>query len=333
MFRFLIAAFVSLFPLIAQADNLPTCTGRNLLDDLQKSDPATYGKVMTEADATPNGQAIFWKIEGKGKVKPSWLYGTAHLTDPRINRLAPGAEQAIAHASVLALELKEAVSAQRLAAAMMARARFMAMPPGQHLWDVIDDADEAAIKANPNFPADRAAVLDAYQPWVVATMLNFPKCEQARQAAGRFGVDQTIAQKAMFADVEVVGLETVDEQIGLFANMPMATQVKYLVAMAKSGPMIDDYVETMVQLYQHRKLAALTPLTKVMKTPGSEDLELMTFFEDDLIKKRNRIMEDRAAKLIDKGNAFIAVGALHLVGREGLVELLRKAGYKVTPVN
>lgn len=333
MLRYLIIAFVSLIPFFAHADTLPTCTGKNMLDEVAKTDPALYGKVMAEADATPNGQAIFWKIEGKGKVEPSWLYGTAHLTDPRINELAPGAEQAVSHASVLALELKEAVSAQQLAAAMMSRARFLAMPPGQHLWDIIDDADEAAIKGSPNFPADRASVLDAYQPWVVATMLNFPKCEQARMAAGRFGVDQTIAQKAMFADVEVVGLETVDEQIALFAGMAMNVQVRYLVAMAKSGAVMDDYIETLVQLYQRRKLAALMPLTKELKTPGSEDLELMTFFEDDLIKKRNRIMEDRAAKLIDKGNAFIAVGALHLIGKEGLVELLRQAGYKVTPVN
>jgi uncharacterized protein YbaP (TraB family) len=164
-------------------------------------------------------------------------------------------------------------------------------------------------------------------------MLNFPKCEQARMAAGRFGVDQTIAQKAILADVEIVGLETIDEQIGVFAAMPMKVQAKYLVAMAKSGAVMTDYIETLVQLYQRRRLGALTPLTKALKTPGSEDLELMSFFEDDLIKKRNHLMKDRALQLVAKGNAFIAVGALHLIGREGLVELLREAGYKLTPVN
>lgn len=53
----------------------------------------------------------------------------------------------------------------------------------------------------------------------------------------------------------------------------------------------------------------------------------------DLIRKRNRLMAKRAGDLLAKGNVFIAVGALHLPGDEGLVELIRKAGYKVTAVN
>ncbi len=51
-----------------------------------------------------------------------------------------------------------------------------------------------------------------------------------------------------------------------------------------------------------------------------------------LISDRNHIMAERAVPIIDKGNAFIAVGALHLPGKDGIIELLRTKGYRVTPL-
>ena len=66
---------------------------------------------------------------------------------------------------------------------------------------------------------------------------------------------------------------------------------------------------------------------------GNEYFNLTDENSVALIRKRNRNMAARAAGLLAGGNAFIAVGALHLPGGEGLVELIRQAGYKVTPVN
>ena len=60
---------------------------------------------------------------------------------------------------------------------------------------------------------------------------------------------------------------------------------------------------------------------------------MMAFVEQDLMIKRNRVMQRRAKQLLGKGDAFIAVGAMHLSGDEGLVELIRQSGYTVTPVN
>jgi uncharacterized protein YbaP (TraB family) len=79
----------------------------------------------------------------------------------------------------------------------------------------------------------------------------------------------------------------------------------------------------------------MMPLAKRLQPPGTDDdaMSIYAFFEEELIDKRNKRMAERSKPLIDKGNAFIAVGALHLPGKTGLVELLRSAGYKVIPVN
>ena len=63
------------------------CGGGSLLDKLKASDSAAYDAVMAEADATPNGEAIFWKVEAPDVSEPSSLLGTAHVTDPRIHDL------------------------------------------------------------------------------------------------------------------------------------------------------------------------------------------------------------------------------------------------------
>jgi uncharacterized protein YbaP (TraB family) len=67
--------------------------------------------------------------------------------------------------------------------------------------------------------------------------------------------------------------------------------------------------------------------------PTGEMLSIIAYVERELIDKRNLTMHERAMPLIDRGNAFIAVGALHLPGDKGLVELLRQSGYKVTPLD
>ena len=69
----------------ARADE--TCAGSNLIEEMAKSDPAKLETLRKEASATPNGHGLLWKIEKPG-IKPSWLYGTMHLTDPRVLKLS-----------------------------------------------------------------------------------------------------------------------------------------------------------------------------------------------------------------------------------------------------
>ena len=65
---------------------------------------------------------------------------------------------------------------------------------------------------------------------------------------------------------------------------------------------------------------------------NDKDFKDMAEFERRLITDRNHHMADRGAPLLDEGNVFMAVGALHLIGDEGLVELLRQKGFTATPV-
>lgn len=331
MKRLAVLLFCLLFTASAHAE-APVCGGKDLLEDMRMSSPAIHADVMKEAAEVPNGQAIFWKVEGKGR-KPSFLLGTAHVTDPRVAILSPQVETEIRNADVIALELAELRDPMAMAAATFKHAALMVLPPDKSLWDLIPDADEPAIRSHPNVPAGTA--LFGYQPWIVAGMLSIPLCETQRKQQGLPTLDETIGGRAVAGGTELVGLETVEEQLSVFAKMPLELQAKYLIAVARIGPSINDYFETLIRLYERRQITAYMPFAKRAETTTSaeDDAAMMAFVEEDIVRTRNHRMAERAAGLFAKGGAFVAVGALHLPGKEGLVELLRQQGYKVTPIN
>jgi uncharacterized protein YbaP (TraB family) len=332
--RRLAAIVLALFAILgtASAEAPPACSGRDLLADLKTERPVDYEAVMAEAAAVPNGEALFWKIEGNG-LKPSWLLGTAHVTDPRVTELTPAMADALSGAGTLALELKELRNPQEMALASIKQASLMVLPPGQSLWDLIPDDQEALIRDNPNLPAGAAGTLFGYQPWVVAAMLSIPPCEFARKKAGLETLDTILARASDRQHIPLEGLETVEEQLSVLSGLPVDLQVKYLLAVARLGPRTADYFETLISLYASQNVVAYMPLTKRLEPMDQDSEALMAFVEEKLTRERNHTMARRAAGLLAQGNAFIAVGALHLPGEEGLVELIRKEGYKVTPVH
>ncbi len=142
-----------------------------------------------------------------------------------------------------------------------------------------------------------------------------------------------LAQRAEEQGSTLIGLETLEEQLSIFAAMPLDMQAQYLIATAKSAPLLPDSIETLIRLYAAERVTAFMPLMmKIMPAEKGQE-NFIAFFEKDLISKRNHVMQARALSLLSEGNLFIAVGAMHLPGDEGLVELIRQAGYKVTPVN
>jgi uncharacterized protein YbaP (TraB family) len=128
----------------------------------------------------------------------------------------------------------------------------------------------------------------------------------------------------------VIGLETVDQQVGALAGMPEATQVYLLrTSLATLDTHVDQW-EVLHRLYLGRDLGAALPFAMHLVEQAGFESAPFARFERDLIEKRNITMRDGALPLLREGNSFIAVGALHLPGKLGLVELLRAEGFTVT---
>jgi uncharacterized protein YbaP (TraB family) len=103
-----------------------------------------------------------------------------------------------------------------------------------------------------------------------------------------------------------------------------------LIETARLGDRMDDVIETMIVLYEREDTGMFWPLFRAVLPSVGEDEAGYAAFDEALITSRNRTMAEHAGPILARGNAFIAVGALHLPGPAGLVELFRKAGYTVS---
>lgn len=326
---FALLCTAALHPASSQ-EQTPTCHGSNIFEDLKQSDPAGHAEVGKAAAATLNSGFLYWKITPPNGAKPSYLLGTAHVTDSRIAELSKTLTDRIAKSRIAVFELANGGNRQSLGAEIRNDTARTQMPEGQTLWDVIPDDQEAAIRSDPVIKRIPPSLLERLQPWLVMTVLSSPLCEQIRQDT-IFTLDAALSQSAQISRLDIEGLETVTEQLDVMSSISLKDQADMLINQSALGIPAEDSFQTLVELYLANRVTVMAPLMLYLGkkkgiTPKASDIAFM----DSFITKRNKNMALRAPKYIDKGAAFIAVGALHLYGEEGLVELLRKAGYKMT---
>lgn len=315
----------------AQAAPGTACTGTDLLAGLQKSDPALADKIRAEADATPNGKGLLWKIEKAGEA-PSFLFGTMHMTDPRVVSLTPAAKQAFDAAATVVIETTDILDQKSMMAAIMREPGLTMFTDDTTLTSLLSPQDAELVREaldKRGIPLDTVAKM---KPWMLSAMVALPACEMARKAGGAPVLDIKLAEDAKAAGKSLEGLETIADQLGAMASLPMTFHIEGLVETLKLGDRIDDVIETMIALYGRGETGMIWPLFHAV-LPGGENDQDYADFEETMVTARNRVMAERAVPILTRGNAFIAVGALHLPGTDGLVELLRQRGYEVTAVN
>ena len=315
-----------------EAAEIVACGGRNILAELERTDPSALAEINAQANAQVNPAGLFWRIEGPGG-KVSHLFGTIHLADPRLARLPGPVGAALDGARVVAVELAEVGDDDDggMVAEFMRNIGDLLLGPKGVLDDYLGPEEmEALGRAGREFGLP-LSVARSLQPWLVASFLALPQCELMLKRAGAPALDSIIARRGRAAGARLIGLETVEEQIAAMNSVDLAYQIAYLRAAIELFGRIDDVHETMVQLYLDEQVAALVPLSfHLVSDPlirtGYAD------FQEKIVDRRNRRMLARILPEFRRGNVFLAVGALHLPGKNGLVAQLRAAGFSVTRV-
>ncbi|KGD87548.1 TraB/GumN family protein [Rhizobium sp. YS-1r] len=315
----------SLSPAQAQT---PVCHGVNLLDEMKVENPTAYQQLVTETDKVPNGRGIFWKI-GKEGVATSYLLGTMHVSDPRVLKMPPGAADAQAKSSTIVIESDEILDEKKAMAGILAKPELTMFTDGSSIEKLLPKEDVALLEAGLKQRGIPLSAVSRMKPWMLMAFVSLPACEMARKAANPDFLDKRIALDAVAAGKPVKGLETFVEQLSAMAAIPVEFHLKSLVETVRLGPKMDDVFETMTELYLSGDIGLIMPLLKTIAPEGDDDAGYAEF-EKLVVTKRNHVMADRAAPILAEGGAFIAVGALHLPGEEGLVELLRRQGFAVT---
>jgi uncharacterized protein YbaP (TraB family) len=311
---------------LAQAETPEACRGA----DLTHVEGLAAVEAARAADLI-NAQGLLWRIDKPG-LAPSYLFGTIHSTDDSALEVAGRAAKLVKSAQVVATELGgpiDSIGKANMAAGMLAKA----LDRDHDTFDgVIAAEDREGIErflAGQGYSAEFAHHL---RPWFLAVLTGLPACEVAREALDLPEVDQFLAQKAKDSGVKVVAFETPEEQLAAIATMRPEVAAALLAAASRDPGMNDDLYATMLQLYRESRPAEILPISDAMGRLSESERAAQDEFMRGLLIDRNAVMAERSAPLLASGGAFIAVGALHLSGKDGLIERFRADGYVVTRV-
>ena len=307
------------------------CTGENLVAKLADENPGKLREAEKQAEALPNGKAILWQVTRAG-TPISYLFGTMHSADPRIAKLEDAARKAFDESGTVLIESTETLEAGDMAQTMMGLRELTLLMDGSLLEQSVAGDRLEALQAAVESRGMPWKIANHMQPWLVAAAIAAPDCELDAKKSGLPVLDTLIGHEARVAGKTLIGLETVEEQFAAIASIPREFHINALNETLRLYHLLNDMHETTKQLYLDGNMGLVLPLARayapeVYRGRGHAE------FQERVLVKRNRLMAERAAEHLDGGKVFMAVGALHLPGEDGLVELLRQRGFTVEPVS
>jgi len=278
----------------------------------------SLGQTGSETDV--NSKTLLWKISGNGLLKPSFLYGTIHMICADDAVLSQKFKEIIRNAEEVYFE----VDLDNLVE-MMSVLSKMKMNGDTTLKQLLSQVDYEAVKDYFESKGSMLpfSVLETYKPILALSTLqeNSLGCETMAM------MEQVIMEEARENKKRIKGLESMAYQAGVLDSIPYRLQaeqlVNYINNIKKNNE--DTELDEMMDAYKSQDLDRLEKL--MMKT----DMGIGNFTEV-LLYNRNRNWVEKLKSLLPEKSLLIAVGAGHLPGDQGVIELLRKAGYTVTPV-
>ena len=267
------------------------------------------GQPLAYADA------VLWRVDKEGR-QPNYLFGTIHVADAKISTLPQPVTDALDSAQVFVMEalpdLEESIKFSQM----------MYFDDGKKLRDYLD---EEMYKRTMQILEDYQLTpedLVFMQPWAAFILMSYPQGEG-------LPLDLQLLDIAQRNGIDIRGLETLSEQGRVFSTMDLDFQVRLLLDTVCNYEIVSSEFDTMKSLYLQRDLQALYNYSRKNSFAGDQ------LYEDlfkSLLTDRNHVMVERMQPVLEAGNAFIAIGAMHLPGADGILSLLAQQGYTITAV-
>ena len=289
----------------------------------------TTSSVHAQKEPTPAAtnkleKSLLWKITGKG-IKPSYLFGTIHIIGASDYLWTPAMSKALKKTDKLVTEID---MSKQLSMAMEMM-QLAPMKEDKKLEDLMSKEDYALVKkyfTEDSKSAEAKMTFGFAQTWQPMLLMSLLYPEMIDGPVKMYEMELTKLAKE--EEMEFGGLETVQDQMSVFHTIPYEKQAETLVEAVKD-----------LQSGEGKMLADLQKMTKHYKAQDVDGLLEAMGEEMDEMDNQEAMLDGRNKKWIPliianskKKRTFYAVGAGHLGGQMGVIRLLRKAGYKVTPV-
>lgn len=266
----------------------------------------------------PTEHSLLWEITPpKGStVKPSYLFGTMHLMCPMDFSIPEKLKTALTKSQQVALELD--MDDPNMMATTM---QLLNMKDGKTIKDLLSTAEYNRIET---YYKDSIGIsitmMEKMKPFILMSTLYGKILSCSPQS-----YEMKLVEMATQLKTEVVGLETPQEQMAIFDTIPYQDQMKMVLYMVDSIPQVRKEFKELVDLYKAGDIQEMYDLS--LKTSyGVESYSEVMLFD------RNERWIARIGKMLKEKPTLFAVGAAHLGGEKGVINLLRKAGYTVNPI-
>lgn len=290
----------------------------------QKNTNANLATSKTEIK-----KGLLWQISKKG-IKTSYLYGTMHTANKRVISMSKDVEDELDKCEVMAGELvideKE----------MMKMVSVLFMQDSTLEMLLPNDKYRVVRKKLVEKFGFMAGAMEKIKPIFVSVMIGEQESMGEKSSGNPMDMfsgakkeqplDMYLQEQAKKKGKEVVGLETMEEQMSAFNTISLKEQAEmlYQTLTTENEEASNDGMERMLDLYYEQEIDSLYMMTTK---------SLSTVSNEKLLLERNNTMVTRMEKIMLNKSLFTAVGAAHLAGKQGLIELLRQKGYKVVPIS
>ncbi len=273
------------------------------------------GLIVTSITAQEKSNSLLWKIEGDS-IQTSYIFGTIHLLPQEDYVLKDSVKNAFEKSDVIYLELD--LDDPSFMKDMM---KYSMLEEGDELKAHMDSTEYVFLNQymNKNIGVGLKQ-LNRFKPLSLTSMIM--TTFMGKQLAS---YELTFINMAKEAEKELKGLETIESQMAIFDEIPYDEQIDDIIKMLKSPDETKKLYANMITLY---KAENITKLFESMEDYFDNDQEMMK----SLLFDRNENWVQQIPEISKKQKVFYAVGAGHLGGDKGVIQLLKSAGYKVTPV-
>jgi hypothetical protein len=279
-------------------------------------------KQIGQQPPAPLEKSLLWEISGKGLEKPSYLFGTMHLICEDDAVLSDSLKGAIQNTERVYFE----VDMDNLMEMLLIMTK-MKMKNDTTLADLLNKEDYEKVK---NYIENHNGLIpfsefEKYKPLLASSLLM----EAGLDCSSTVAMEQLIMQEAKSKRKRIEGLETMNYQVSIFDSIPYRLQAEQLLKYIQSQ---DDRSDAGKEFNEMMDAYRTQDIEKLGKFITKSDYGLMQY-EDMLLYQRNRNWVAKLKTIMHDRPVTIAVGAGHLPGEKGVINLLRKEGYTVRAIN
>ncbi len=254
--------------------------------------------------------SIFWKLTSPNGSE-HYLYGTIHTDDNRVSDINKKVIEALKSSKIFLMETMEISNPKLLSMSSIDYSLYF------------NESDLDKIKLLANFHTMSFEKVLKMKPWLLAVIFDSPR------PITPFNLDNLLKTKARDLGLRIKGLETSEEHFQVLDNFSIQEQINFLEkVLEKSSEQKEEDYEQLMSAYLSQDINKIRKINEDL-TSKLVSKSMWIKIKKKLLINRNKLFFNRAHKLVDNNQLFIAVGASHLGGENGLLKQFERAGYQL----